>query len=74
MIGVDQSEDYEGKQVLIKITNKRQERAKVLLKRKDNDPILIQGIEEQIGRNLKPKDTILIYEFKVVYEWQLEKK
>lgn len=74
VIGVDQSEDYEGKQVLIKITNKRQERAEDLLKRKDNDPMLIQGIEEQIGRNLKPKDTILIYEFKVVYEWQLEKK
>jgi hypothetical protein len=31
-------------------------------------------IEEQIGRSLKPNDTIGIYEFKVVYEWQLEGK
>ena len=74
VIGVDQSEDYEGKQVLIKITNKRQERAGELLKRKDNDPIFIQDIEEQIGQNLKSKDIILIYEFKVAYEWQFKEK
>jgi hypothetical protein len=74
MIGVDQSVDYEGKQVLIKITNKRQERGRDFLNRKDNDPMLIHGIEEQIGRNLKSNDTIFVYEFKVVYEWQLEKR
>ena len=73
VIGVYQSEDYEGKQVLIKITNKRQERGRDLLKRKNKDFILIHGIEEQIGRNLESKDTIFIYEFKIVHGWQLEK-
>jgi hypothetical protein len=31
------------------------------------------GVEEQIGRKLDSNDTITIYEFKIVYEWQLEK-
>jgi len=30
-------------------------------------------IEEQIGRKLGPKDSISIYEFKIVQEWQLER-
>ena len=33
-----------------------------------------RAIEEQIGRSLKPKDTIVVYECKIVYEWQLERK
>ena len=74
VIGIDQTEDHDGKQVLIKITNKRQELAKDRLKRLDNDPMAIRVVEEQIGRSVKPNDTIVIYEFKVVYEWQLEGK
>lgn len=74
VIGVEQAQDYEGKQVLIKITNKRQERTEDFLKQRDDDPMLVQGIEEQIGCSLKSRDTIVIYEFKIVYEWQLAKK
>ena len=74
VIGVEKAEDYEGKQVLIKITNKRQERAKDLLKRRDDDPMSVQDIEEQIGRSLKSSDTIVIFEFKTIYAWQLDKK
>lgn len=72
VIGVRQSKDHEGNQVLLKITNKRKEPASKFLKRKNIDPILLQDIEKQIGQNLKSKDTILIYEFRVVYEWQLK--
>ena len=74
VIGVEQTKDYEGKRVLIKITNKRKEPAKDLLKQQDNDPAAARAIEYQIGRSLKPNDTIVIYEFKTVYEWQLERK
>ena len=74
VIGVEQTEDHDGKQVLIKITNKRQELANDLLKRRDDDPMATHVIEEQIGRSLKPNDTIVIYEFNIVYEGQLERK
>ena len=74
VIGVEKAQDYEGKQVLIKVTNKRQERARDLLKQRDIDPMLVQNIEEQIGRSLRASDTISICEFKTIYAWQLEKK
>jgi hypothetical protein len=72
VIGVEQTKDYEGDQVLIKITNKRQELAKNLFKSLDNDPLLIRDAEEQIGRSLKPSEMINIYEFKKIHKWQLE--
>jgi len=74
VIGVEQTQDHDGKQVLIKITNKRQELAKDLLKGRDHDPMATRVIEEQVGRSLKPNDTIVIYEFNIVYEWQMERK
>lgn len=73
VIGIEQTEDRDGKRNLIKITNKRQERAKDLLKRRDDDPMATQAVEEQIGRKLDSNDTITVYEFKIVYEWQMEK-
>ena len=53
--------------MLIKITNKR----KGHLKNFDGDPTAKIHAEEQIGRKLEPNDTISIYEFKIVYDWQL---
>jgi len=72
VIAVDKTEDAEGKRTLIKITNKRQERAEDYLEERKGDPMAGRNIEEQIGRKLDHNDTITIYEFKVVYEWQLE--
>lgn len=74
VIGVEQTKDYDGDQVLIKITNKRQELAKDLLKSLNDDPRLIHDVEEQIGHSLKPSEMINIYEFRKVYNWQVEGK
>ncbi len=74
VIGVEQTEDHDGNQVLIKITNKRQVRAKDILKQRDDDPMAARAIEEQIERSLKPKDTVVVYECKIVYEHELERK
>ena len=73
VIGVEQTEDRDGKRDLLKITNKRQERAEDFLKRHEDDPMATCGVEDQIGRKLDSNDTITIYEFKIVYEWQLER-
>jgi hypothetical protein len=72
VIAVDKTEGAEGKRTLIKITNKRQESAKDYLEERKGDPTAGRNIEEQIGRKLDHNDTITIYEFKVVYEWQLK--
>ena len=74
VIGIEQTEDREGKKVLIKITNKRHENAKDILARRENDPMAGDRVEEQIGRKLELNDVVTIYEFKIVYEWALEKK
>ena len=73
VIGVDKTEDRDGRRDLIKITNKRQERAKDFLKQYEGDPTWGRGIEELIGRKLDSNDTITIYEFKIVYESELER-
>ena len=74
VISVEQTEDRDGNKVLLKITNKRQEQAKDFLKKSSKlDPVErgVRAVEDQIGRKLDPNDTITIYEFKVIYEWQL---
>ncbi len=72
VIGIDKTEDMDGKRTLIKIMHKRQEHVQAYLERRKDDPMAGRHVEEQIGRELNPNDTITIYEFKVVYEWQLE--
>jgi len=71
VIEVDKTEDRDGKRTMIMITNKRQERAEDYLKRCEGDPMAGRDVEEQIGRILDPNDTITIYEFKIIHEWQL---
>jgi hypothetical protein len=71
VIGVDRTEDSDGKKTLIKITNKRQERGEGFLNRTADDPMATRTIEEQIGRPLRPDDNVTVLEFKVVYDWQL---
>lgn len=72
VIGVDKTEERDGKRTLIKITNKRQERAEEYLKKQKFDPVDGHCFEVQIGRKLDPNDIITIYEFVIVYEWQIE--
>jgi hypothetical protein len=73
VIGVEQTEDPEGKKTLIKITNKRKERTKYFLKQHEGELMAKSLVEEQIGSKLESHDTITIYEFKIVYEWQLKR-
>jgi hypothetical protein len=72
VIGIEQTQDRDGTKDLIKITHKRREHAADLLKRREDDPMMAHDVEDQIGRKLEPNDLISVYEFKVIYEWQLE--
>lgn len=72
VIGVDKSEDKEGKKTLLKITNVRAVKGKELLNACKDNPTLKQDIDRQISRQLKPTDTILIIEALVLYDWQIE--
>jgi hypothetical protein len=72
VIGIEQTESRTEAKDLIKITHKRKEHAADFLKRRKNDPMVRREVEDQIGRKLESNDTITIYEFKVVHEWQLE--
>ena len=72
MIGVDRTEDKDGKKTLLKITNVRITTGRELLDACKDDPPLKQEIEGQISRQLKPGDTIPIVEALVLYDWQIE--
>ena len=72
VVEVDKTEERDAKRSMIKITNKRQERGEDILSRREQDPMAERRAEEQIGRKLESNDTITVYEFKRVYEWQLK--
>ena len=72
VIGITGTGDRNTSQTLIKITHKRQESAEAVLNGQNGTLMGKQNVEEQIGRPLAPKDTITIYEFKIVYDWQLQ--
>lgn len=72
VIGVDRTEDKEGKKTLLKISNVRVTTGKELLDACKDNPPLKQEIESQISRQLKPGDTIQIVEALVFYDWQIE--
>ena len=72
VVEVDKTEERDAKRSMIKITNKRQEQGENILKRREHDPMAERMVEDQIGRKLDSKDTITVYEFKRVYEWQLK--
>lgn len=73
VIGVEKSKDIEGNPTFIKLTHKRKEKGKDILKKCKDDPMILGVIEEQIERKVKLSDMIMIYEFKIVYGWQLER-
>lgn len=72
VIGIAGTEDRNTSQTLIKITHKRQESAEAVLNGQKGTLMGKQNVEDQIGRPLTPEDTITIYEFKIVYDWQLK--
>lgn len=72
VIGVDNTEDNEGKKTLLKITNIRVTTGKELLDTCKDNPPLKQEIEHQISRQLKPGDNVQIVEALVIYDWQIE--
>jgi hypothetical protein len=74
VIGVEQTEKSDGKLDMIKITNKRQELARDFLEQRKADPMATSSAEELIGRSLNQDDTITIYEYIIVPEWQLKDK
>jgi hypothetical protein len=72
VIEVDQSEGRDGKRTMIRITNKRVESGKELIRRSKDAFHVAADIERQIGRKPKGDDTITVFEFKRAYDWQLK--
>lgn len=72
VIGVENTEDHDGNNKLIKITNTRVAMGKELLRLCENNPPLKQQIENQIDQELKPSDEIHVIEAVVIYDWQIE--
>lgn len=72
VISVERTEDKEGKETLLKITNVRVATGKELLDACKDDPLLKQEIERQISRKLKPDGTVQIVEALVLYDCQIE--
>jgi hypothetical protein len=72
VIGIEKTEDKDGKKTLLKITNIRVATGKELLDSCDNDPQLRQEIENQLSRKLKPDEEIQVIEAMVIYDWQIE--
>ncbi len=58
---------------LIQITNKRMMKGKIFLEGLMEDPSLKHRVEEQIGREVTEEDQLRIVEFKVTYQWAIEK-
>ena len=72
VIGVENTKDDDGKNKLIKITNMRIATGKELLNLCKHNPPLKQQIENQIDRELRPRDKIHVIEAVVIYDWQIE--
>lgn len=72
VIGVEKTEDKDGKKTLLKITNSRVATGKELLDLSKDDPPIRREIENQIARDLKPGDRIQIIEALAIYDWQIE--
>lgn len=72
VIGVDKTEDRDGKKTLIKLTNKRILTGQQLLEQCADNPIAQQRLEQQIGRKLKPGDRVEVLEFVEIYDWQVD--
>ena len=72
VIGVEKTDDKDGKKKLLKISNKAVATGKELLDLCQENPPLKQQIENQIGRELNPGDKIDVIEALVIYDWQIE--
>ncbi|AQZ95673.1 restriction endonuclease [Halopseudomonas phragmitis] len=68
------SSDRNSEPCLLKITHKRSELARKLLRKKNENLTIITQIERHIGRPLAARDTIQVYEYKRVYQWQLPER
>lgn len=72
VIGVEGTKDHEGQRVLVKITNMRVIKGSDLLSLFEESPPLRYSVEQQVGREVKPKETIHVVEAMVIYGWQIE--
>lgn len=72
VIPVEGAKDHEGQQVLVKITNTRAVKGSELLALFEGDPHLRFTVEQQVGRELKPRDKVHVVEAMVIYRWQIE--
>lgn len=72
VIGVEKTDDKDGKKTLLKICNRGVVTGKELLQLCKENPPLKQQIEDQIARELKPSDKIDVIEAQVIYDWQVE--
>lgn len=74
VIGIEGTESRDTERTLIKVTHKRQESGTEYLAQHKDDPMAARNLEDHIGRQIEPSDTITVIEFKRVYDWQLEQK
>ena len=72
VIGVEKTEDTEGKKTLLKITNVRAVTGNELLDLSKENPSLRREIEDQLTRELKQDDPIHVIEALAIYDWQLQ--
>jgi hypothetical protein len=72
VIGFEKEGGRDGMKKLLKIANRRTVVGKELLDLSKDNPPLKQAIENQIGRELKPGETIDVIEALVIYDWQIE--
>lgn len=72
VIPLEGAKDHDGQQVLVKITNTRSMKGSELLALFEDNPHLRCSVEQQIGRELKPKDKVHVVEAMVFHRWQIE--
>ena len=72
VIGVDKTEDKEGKRTLLRITNVRFATGKELLDLCKDNPPLKQEIENQLLSRIEPSDSVHVIEALVLYGWQMD--
>jgi hypothetical protein len=72
VIPLEGAKDHEGQQVLVKVTNTRLMKGSELLPLFEDNPPLRYSFEQQVGRDLKPKDKVHVVEAMVIYRWQIE--
>jgi hypothetical protein len=72
VIAFDKALERDGQKTLLKITSTRAMKGRELLALYVDNPSLKFDVEQQIGRELRPKDEVQVIEAIVIYDWQID--